>query len=173
MPSDSSGFWIAAGGFGTLISAGFLCWYTVLTYRLVRITKWASEPFVTLTMSDLTLSKSWGAIHLRNLGGSPALDVTVTVDTRNVPLADGMKRLYRCDVLSPGGQTLMERQVPLEGGIRGQRFLIEYRNVAGHRRSAPAALVLDPIQDSCFIWDFPRSTWWDRWIAARQIAKLP
>src|SRR2546422_992807 len=173
MSPDPALVWLKAGAVGTIASAGFLCWYTVITNRLMRITKWANEPFVILTMSDFSAQRKAGVIYLRNVGGSPALDIVVSVDTSKVPLGPGVRRPYRCDVLSPnGGQTVLERHVTLEGPTTGQRFLISYRNVAGFRRKAPAGLILDPIQDSCFIWNFPRFPWWKRWLNSKRATKL-
>jgi len=172
---NHSELWIAAGALGTLAGSVFLCWYTVITHRLMRITKWASEPFVTLTMDEFSVQRKAGTLFLRNVGGSPAIDVVVLVDDRHVPLGPRVPRLYRCDLLSPhGGQTVVARHVSLEGATTGQRFIVTYRNIAGHLRSAPAALVLDPIQDSCFRWDFPRSpSWWRPWTRFSKRMKRP
>ena len=155
MPADPSGFWIAAGAFGTIVSAAFLCWYTVLTARLVKIQKSANDPFVFLTI-EVDPSRERGSLYVRNSGGTPALDVVVMIDDSQVPKSDQLLRLYRCDLLSPrGGQHLLVTGLQMSNMVSGQRFIIECRNVAGERCAAPAAMVFDSVQSTFFRWDFP------------------
>jgi hypothetical protein len=153
--------YVAIGALGSLASAGFLWWYTALTGRLLKVQKSANDPFVFLTF-EVDPTRERGALYVRNSGGTPALDIVVMVDDSKVPRADQLRRLYRCDLLSPRvGQHLLST-VKLETLRDGQRFLIECRNVAGERCRAPAAMIFDRALDTHFRWDFPeRFPWGD------------
>jgi len=157
---SNPGFYVAMSALGSLASAGFLWWYTVLTGRLVRMQKSGIEPFVFLTM-DVAPTRDRGALYVRNVGGTPALDVVVMIDDSQVPKCDQFRRLYSCDLISPrGGQHLLAGPVKLDSIINGQRFVIEYRNAAGERCVAPAAMILDSALDTYFRWDFPTTFPW-------------
>jgi hypothetical protein len=122
--------------------------------------KSATEPFVFLTM-DVAPSRDRGSLYVRNVGGTPALDVVVMIDDKQVPKSDQFRRLYRCDLLSPrGGQHVLASPVTLDSITNGQRFVIEYRNLAGERRTAPAAMILDSALDTYFRWDFSTTFPW-------------
>ena len=156
---SNPGFYVAISALGSLASAGFLWWYTVLTGRLLKVQKSANDPFVFLTI-EVDPNRERGALYVRNSGGTPALDIVVMVDDSKVPRADQLRRLYRCDLLSPrGGQHLLST-VKLETLRDSQRFQIECRNVAGERCPAPAAMIFDRALDTYFRWDFPTTFPW-------------
>jgi hypothetical protein len=159
MPSNPD-IYVAAGALGTLVGAGLLCWYTILTSRLVKMQKSEIEPFVFLTM-DVAPARDQGSLYVRNVGATSALDVVVMVDDRNVPKCEQLRRLYRCDLLSPrNGQHLLAGPLKMDTLVNGQRFIIEYRNSAGERRPAPAAMIFDSALDTYFRWDFSTKFPW-------------
>src|SRR5882762_6655670 len=104
---SNPGFYVAMSALGSLASAGFLCWYTILTGQLLKVQKSANAPFVFLTI-EVDPSRERGSLYVRNSGGTPALDVVVMIDDSQVPKNDQLLGLYRCDLLSPrGGQHLL------------------------------------------------------------------
>jgi len=156
---SNPGFYVAMSALGSLASAGFLWWYTILTGQLLKVQKSANDPFVFLTI-EIDPTDERGALYIRNSGGTPAMDIVVMVDDSKVPRSDLLRRLYRCDLLSPRvGQHLLST-MKLETLRDGQRFVIECRNVAGERCPAPAAMVFDRALDTLFRWDFPEKFPW-------------
>src|SRR6266850_2768086 len=93
---SNPGFYVAMSALGSLASAGFLWWYTILTGQLLKVQKSANAPFVFLTI-EVDPTRERGALYVGNSGGTPALDIVVMVDDSKVPRSDQLRRLYRCD----------------------------------------------------------------------------
>jgi hypothetical protein len=142
--------WVGLGALGTAASAGVLIWYTMLTSRLVKLTKAANEPFLTLTYDPNVRT-----LFLRNLGASPALDIIVSVEDARPGLGPLklLKATYQRPAVSTHGDTRLQKG--LESSVLdGRRFRIRYRDKGGTRHELPAPLVGDASNPEFFKWEF-------------------
>ena len=147
---DCSSFWVSLGAIGTVASAGVLIWYTSITSRLLLVTKAANEPFLTLTYDPNAQS-----LYLRNLGASPALDATVTIESMrsDVQPSKILKSTYARPAVSAHGDTRLQKSVTA-ADLDGRRFRISFRDRAGTKHAAPAPLVGDANASEMFRWEF-------------------
>jgi hypothetical protein len=147
--------WAAVGALSTAVSVGVLIWYTRVTSRLLQVSKAANQPFVTLTFDRFNLNKTHASLYVRNVGASPALHVLVRLRAPSGgALPKDVSTELRRDLLSAhGGQSELVSWFPISE-LAGVRCEVSFRDSAGAKHDAPAALICDPQEESFFRWDF-------------------